>query len=139
MLASVTLLAFGIGLRWHGTAGEGLRRAATMAFMTLALAQVFHAFNARSRGQSVLARRLFTNVWLWGAVGICLLLQVAAVSVPLLQQALHTVPPTVAEWGIIAGCSLLPVLVVELAKWTTLVFKVGESGRAATESRRPSH
>jgi Ca2+-transporting ATPase len=115
LLAVVTLLAFGIGLHWHGTE-EGLRRTTTMAFMTLALTQVFHAFDARSQSRSVFTSRLFTNVWLWGAVAICLSLQGAAVYMPLLQKVLHTVPPTSSEWVVITGCSLLPVAVVELVK-----------------------
>ncbi len=116
LLTSVTLIAFGIGMQWHGDEGDGLGRATTMAFMTLALSQVFHVFNARSQTRSALTDRLFTNSWLWGAVGICLLLQVAAVYVPLLQRVLHTVPPTLPEWGVIATCSLVPVIVVELVK-----------------------
>jgi len=116
LLAGVTLLAFGIGMQWHGTEGDGLRAATTMAFMTLALAQVFHAFDARSQRRSIFTSRLFTNGWLWAAVGVCIILQIAAVYVPLLQKVLQTVPPTMAEWGVILGCSLLPVLVVELVK-----------------------
>ena len=130
LLAGVTLLAFGIGLHWHGTDGEGMRRATTMAFMTLALAQVFHAFDARSQNRSIFTSRLFTNGWLWGAVAICLILQAAAVYVPLLQKILHTVPPTTREWGVIAGCSLLPVAVVELVKVMTLAARVQRVGRA---------
>lgn len=116
LLAATTLLAFAIGLSWHGADGEGMRRATTMAFMTLALTQVFHAFNARSRKESVFSSRLFANGWLWGAVMVCLVLQFAAVYLPLLQRVLRTVPPTMSEWGVIAGCSLLPVGVVELVK-----------------------
>ena len=40
LLAAATLVAFRVGLSRHGTEGAGLRRAETMAFMTLALAQV---------------------------------------------------------------------------------------------------
>ena len=87
-----------------------------MAFMTLALAQVFHAFNARSQRRSAFTDRLFTNGWLWVAVAMCLILQAAAVYVPLLQKVLHTVPPTVSDWGVIAASSLIPVAVVELVK-----------------------
>ncbi len=116
LLTMVTLLAFGIGMHWHGSEGEGLRQATTMAFMTLALAQVFHAFNARSQSRSAFTGRLFTNGWLWAAVAFCLLLQAAAVYLPLLQRVLHTVPPSLADWGLIAGCSLLPVAVVEGVK-----------------------
>ena len=78
MLAALTLIAFGLGLRWHGTEPDGVRRATTMAFLTLALAQVAHAFNARSQRRSVFTSRLFTNGWLWAAVLVCVLLQVAA-------------------------------------------------------------
>jgi len=116
LLAGVSLLAFGLGMHGHGTEGDGLRKATTMAFMTLALAQVFHAFSARSQKRSVFTSRLFTNVWLWAAVAICLILQAAAVYVPLLQQVLHTVPPSASDWGMIAACSLAPVAVVEMVK-----------------------
>lgn len=116
LLAGVTLLAFSIGLRWYGDDGDGLRRATTIAFMTLALTQVFHAFDARSQKRSIFTSRFFTNGWLWAAVGMCIVLQVAAVYVPLLQKVLQTVPPSLIDWGVIAGCSLLPVFVVELVK-----------------------
>ena len=116
LLAGVTLLVYFLGMRWYGAEGEGLRHAVTLAFMTLALAQVFHAFNVRSQRRSAFTARLFTNGWLWGAVAICLLLQLAAVYVPFLQTVLHTVPLTTADWGVIAACSLLPVAVVELVK-----------------------
>ncbi len=116
MLAGITLLAFGTGISLHGTEGEGLKRATTIAFMTLALAQVFHAFNARSQKRSAFTRRLFTNGWLWAAVASCLILQVTAVYVPLLQRVLHTAAPTTSDWGVIVVCSLMPVAVVEMAK-----------------------
>ena len=116
LLTGVTLFAFGVGMHWHGTEGEGLRQATTMAFMTLAVAQVFHAFNVRSQKRSAFTDRLFTNGWLWAAVGICLILQAAAVYVPLLQEVLRTVPPTLLDWGVIVACSLMPVAVVEFVK-----------------------
>jgi Ca2+-transporting ATPase len=116
LLAVATLLAFGIGMHWNGSQGEGLQRASTMGFMTLALVQVLHVFDARSQSSTIFNNRLFTNGWLWGAVAICLLLQLAAVYLPLLQKILHTVPPTSAEWGVILICSLIPVIIVEVVK-----------------------
>ena len=115
LLAGVTLGAFSLGLRWHGDDPEGLRRATTIAFMTLALAQVLHAFNARSRVRSALTR-LFTNGWLWSAVVLCVVLQLAAVYVPWLRAALRTAPPNGRDWLLIVAASLMPVLVVELFK-----------------------
>ena len=88
----------------------------TMAFMTLALSQIFHAFNARSQQRSAFTARLFTNGWLWAAVLVCLLLQMAAVYLPPLQRLLHTTGPTLPDWGVILGCSLAPIVVVEAVK-----------------------
>jgi P-type Ca2+ transporter type 2C len=116
LLTGVTLIAFAVGMDWHGSTGAGLRKATTMAFMTLALSQIFHAFNARSQRRSAFTDTLFTNGWLWAAVAICLMLQIAAVYLPLLQKVLQTVPPTLADWGVITGCSLIPVAFVECVK-----------------------
>jgi Ca2+-transporting ATPase len=116
VLTAVTLLAFALGLHWYAAQGDGLRHATTMAFMTLALAQTFHVFNARSRTRSALTGWLFSNGWLWFAVLLCLLLQVAAVTLPVLQRLLHTVPPSLSDWGVILTCSLAPLALVELVK-----------------------
>jgi Ca2+-transporting ATPase len=83
--------------------------------MTLALAQIFHAFSARSQRRSVTARP-FTNGWLWAAVAACVLLQLAAVYWPFLQAILNTAALTAADWALVAGCSVAPIVVIELAK-----------------------
>ena len=118
LLAAVTLLAFGIGLRKYGAEGEGLDSAVTMAFMTISLAEVFHAFSVRSRIRSAFGDRLLTNGWLWSAVLLCVALQVAAVTWPPLQTLLHTSRPDAFDWSIILVCSLCPVAVIELVKLT---------------------
>ncbi|QEL16802.1 cation-translocating P-type ATPase [Limnoglobus roseus] len=132
LLTGVTLLAYFVGMRWYGAEGSGHRHASTLAFMTLALVQVFHAFNARSQRHSAFTARLFTNGWLWAAVAGCLLLQVAAVYTPFLQSVLHTVPLTAADWGLVMTCSLAPVGVVELVKFGRLA-----SPPAAVTGRDP--
>ncbi len=133
VLSGVTLLAFLVGMRWYGAEGPGLRHAITLAFMTLALAQVFHAFNARSQHRSAFTARLFTNGWLWAAVTTSLLLQVAAVYTPFLQSVLRTTPLTAADWGVVLTCSLAPVGVVELVK---LGKRGSTQPRGATDGRR---
>ncbi len=122
LLAAVTLLAFWIGMRWYGADGEGLRHAITIAFMTLALAQVWHAFNARSQRRSAFSGRVFSNGWLWAAVAACVVLQLLAVYWPFLQRLLRTVSLTFADWGLVAACSLAPVVVVELVKFGQRAF-----------------
>ena len=117
LLAGAALAAFSVGLRWHGSEGTGLRHATTLTFTTLALALIFHAFSARSRRRSAFTARLFTNGWLWAAVAVSLLLQVAAVYLSPLQGVLQTVPLAAADWGVVLACSLAPVGVVELVKF----------------------
>ena len=116
LMAGCTLAAFAVGLRWYGADGAGLAHAVTIAFMALAMAQVLHAFNVRSRTRSALTSRLFTNGWLWGATAICIALQVAAVQLPFLRDVLGTVPLSLSDWGVVAVASLVPVAVVELVK-----------------------
>jgi Ca2+-transporting ATPase len=136
MLTGLTLMAFVVGLRWHGATGEGLRLATTMAFMTLALIQVVHAFNARAQRRSVLSR-IFTNAWLWGATLLCLLLQLAAVYAPLLRRVLHTSVPSAADWAVIVACSLAPLPIVEAVKLAGRWRGVAESpGRPALAEGR---
>jgi Ca2+-transporting ATPase len=116
LLSAVTLAAFYTGMTWYGTGGDGLRRATTLAFMTLAFAQIVHTLNARSPRRSAFGQRLFTNGWLWSAIGLCVLLQTAAVYAPFLQAVLHTTPLGVDDWLVVLGCALLPLAVVEVVK-----------------------
>ncbi len=116
VLAACTLVAFRIALGWHGETGEGLRRAETVAFMTLALAQVFHALNARSTHRSIFSRDLFTNAWLWAALVLCFALQAAAVYLPALRAVLDTTILNQRDVLLVLTASLCPVIVVELAK-----------------------
>jgi P-type Ca2+ transporter type 2C len=115
-LAGCTLGAFAVGLHWYGDTGAGLEHAETLAFMTLALAQVFHAFNARSQRRSAFTSRLFTNGWLWAATAICIALQVAAIYLPPLRSVLRTVVLSGVDWGLVAAGALAPVVVVEVVK-----------------------
>ena len=116
LLGGCALAAFAIGMRWYGAQDEGLQHAVTIAFMTLAMAQIFHAFSARSQQRSAFSSGLFSNGWLWSATLICVLLQLAAVYVPALRQVLHTTPLNTADWALIALGSLAPVAVVEMVK-----------------------
>lgn len=117
LLAAGTLASFFVGLQWYGSEGPGLYHAETIAFMTLAIAQVFHVFSARSQRRSAILSGPFRNGWLWAAVVVCLLLQVAAVYWPLLNRVLHTVPLGGEDWLLIALCSLAPAAVVEGIKF----------------------
>ncbi|GAB4426451.1 MAG: cation-translocating P-type ATPase [Chloroflexi bacterium OHK40] len=98
-------------------AGSGsLRYAQTMGFTTLVLFQLFNVFNARSDEHSAF-RKLFSNRWLWLAVALSLLLQVAVVYTPVLQQAFRTTALAPGDWLVCAAVASSVLWLVELRKW----------------------
>ena len=84
-----------------GDSGD-IVEARTMAFTTLVLAQLFNALNARSDRISAF-HHLFTNRLLWGALALSVVLQVAVVHVPFLNDAFDTTPLDAADWLICVG------------------------------------
>jgi Ca2+-transporting ATPase len=113
MIAIVTLAAFAWGLRQLPLEPE---RAMTLAFMTLAAAQILHLGNARSPGPVLAPKRAVANRFALGAVILTLGLQFLAVSWSPLAAVLGVAAPTGWDWGVIAGLALLPALVGQLLK-----------------------
>jgi P-type Ca2+ transporter type 2C len=58
---------------------------------------IFTVFNARSDERTAF-HGLFTNPWLWAAVGLSVALQVLVVYIPFLQQAFSTVGLSAGDW-----------------------------------------
>jgi len=119
-LATIDLLLAGGLLRGGlvpGVAGDdALDVARTAGFTTLVFAQLFNALNSRSATSSAF-RRLFANAWLWGAIGLTVLLQVAVVQVPLLQAAFGTVTLDAAHWVVCVGMASLVLWAEEARKF----------------------
>ena len=92
--------------------------AQTMAFTTLTMFQLFNVFNARSDEQSAF-RGLFANRWLWAAVGLSLLLHVAVIYLPFLQQAFSTVSLSAGDWLRCAAVASSVLWLRELSKILT--------------------
>jgi len=117
IMAVGTLLVLDAALPGGLIAGTGgIDYGRTMAFTTLILFQMFNVFNARSDTHSVFYQ-LFHNPWLWGAAGLSLVLQVAAIYIPFLQQAFSTVPLQGSDW-------LLCILVASSVLWLRELSKV---------------
>ena len=95
---------------------ESVERARTLAFTTLVFFQLFNVFNARSDVQSAFYRP-FSNQWIWAAVGISMVLQLAVVYVPFLQAAFGTSPLSVTDWLVCLAVSSLVLWPMELLKW----------------------
>ncbi len=98
VMAFVTLLTMDMCL--PGGLVEGshdLAYARTAGFTVLVLAQLFNCLNARS-GTASAFRALFANRWLWGAILLSVLLQLAVVHMPFLNRAFSTVPLSAGDW-----------------------------------------
>src|SRR5690606_6126281 len=115
-MTAATLVALDLKLEGGLLGGSGnADEARTMAFTTLVLAQLFNCFNTRSDHRSAFAH-LFTNRWLWAAVALSVLLQIAVVELPFLNDAFSTVPLTGADWLICVALASVVLWAGELKK-----------------------
>ena len=125
VMAAGTLLVLDAALPGGLIEGSGsMPYAQTMAFTTLTLFQIFNVVNARSDERSAFVR-LFTNRWLWSAVGLSVALQVAVVYVPFLQRAFGTVALSGGDW---LRCVAVASLVLWLRELGKLVARAARRG-----------
>ncbi|MGQ9919820.1 MAG: cation-translocating P-type ATPase, partial [Desulfobacca sp.] len=111
-LTAATLGAYGYGLLRYGLGP----RSGTLAFHTLTISQLLHAFSCRSERHSIFANTLPRNPLLHLAVFGSIVLQVMAQLLPGLRSILGMAPISLIDGAVIAGTSLLSFLVNELTK-----------------------
>jgi Ca2+-transporting ATPase len=119
VMAAGTLFVLDASLPGGFVEGSGsIRYGQTMTFTTLMLGQLFNVFNARSDERSAFDG-LFSNPWLWGAVGLSLALQAVVIYIPFLQRAFSTVELTPADWLRCAAVASTVLWFRELSKVVT--------------------
>ncbi len=111
LLALVSLGAYIWAL---DTYGEGAH-ARTVALFSLIGAEVAHVFNCRSRTKSAF-ESFWANPFIFAAIALMFVLQLAAYSIPPLALALDLVAPNVQDWIVIALSIATPLIVVETVK-----------------------
>ncbi len=100
VMALATLLTIDLYLPGGLIEGtQSLGSARTAGFTVLVLAQLFNCFNARSETTSAF-HHLFVNRWLWGAIALSVVLQVAVVHIGFLGVAFGTVPLGLEQWAV---------------------------------------
>jgi Ca2+-transporting ATPase len=110
------LVAFGLSLayfRW------GEARAVTVAFLTLAFAQLWHIFNMREGGSGFIRNEVTRNPFAWGSLALCTGLLLMAVYVPGLSAVLRVTDPGTEGWILIVAMSLAPWAAGQLSKLRT--------------------
>ncbi len=119
MIGILTLIAYYIGSRV--LENKSILLGESMAFATLALAQLVHAFNIRSP-HSLFKVGFHTNKYMIGAFFASLLLMLSVLFVPPLME-IFEVKYMYGQWGIIAILSVAPLVIVEIAKGIMHFFK----------------
>jgi Ca2+-transporting ATPase len=114
IVAAVALVAF----RWTW-AGDPARlpHARTVTFCVAAFSQLFFAIGCRSDRVTAFELGFLTNPWLLGAIAVSMLLQVSVVTLPYAQDVFQVGAEIGRDWLLVACLSLVPVTLIELAKW----------------------
>jgi Ca2+-transporting ATPase len=97
--------------------------AVTVSFLTLAFARLWHVFNMRASGTSLIRNPITTNPFIWGAIILCTALLLIGTYAPGLSLVLDMVDPGAGGWTLIIGFSLLPLIIGQIAKEVLQVAK----------------
>jgi P-type Ca2+ transporter type 2C len=85
----------------------------TVTFLTLAFAQLWHAFNMRHPRSRLLRNEVTRNPWLWGSLVLCTALLAVPPYLTSVAHVLHLAPPTPTMWAIILALSVAPLVVTQ--------------------------
>jgi P-type Ca2+ transporter type 2C len=122
VVAAATLLTIDMYLPGGLIEGtQDLATARTAGFTVLVITSLFNCFNARSETTSAFAH-LFVNPWLWGAIALSIVMQVAVVNLKFLNLAFGTVPLTFDQWLVCAAMGSIVLWFSELRKLVGRMF-----------------
>lgn len=114
----LVLAVYGWGLVFpeHHTQAEIHADALTMAYATLGLIQLLHAFNVKSVYQSVFKVGLFRNKTFNWAIPVAFILLMATIVVPGFNNLFHVSHLSFTQWLAVIVGSFLIVVLVEIVK-----------------------
>ncbi len=119
VIACATLGTLVSGVFILGLEGDAV---STACFYTLALAQLWHVFNMRSRHQRFLENPVAKNVYVWSAIALCVVILTVATVDPRISTVLRLVPLPADAWYLILVLSLVPVIAREAADGTLRII-----------------
>lgn len=108
--------------------------AVTMSFLTLGFAKLWFVFNLRDRASGFFSNDIVRNPWIWVATGLCIGLLLMAVHVPGLSDVLRTVPLNLAQWSVVLGISLIPLVVGQTIRGIQAIAGSGNSAPTPPKS-----
>ncbi|MDZ5253004.1 calcium-translocating P-type ATPase, PMCA-type [Clostridium sp. LIBA-8841] len=97
LIGICTLLSFIVG----GLYGMDLDTCRTIALSTLVMSQLLHVFECRSERHSIFEIKLFTNMYLVGAVLISIVMLLSIIYIPFFSSIFHTTILGINHWLIV--------------------------------------
>lgn len=101
----------------HASSALAHADALTMAFATLGLIQLFHAFNSKSIHGSIFSATTLKNKFFNWAIVLSFILLAVTIVVPGLNDIFHVTHLDLYQWAIVVGASVSIVVIVEIVKW----------------------
>lgn len=96
-------------------------QAVTISFLTMAIAQLAHAFNMADPAAPLLRNDVVRNPWLWSSVSACIAVLLFTVYYPPAAKLLRLVDPGPIGWCLVITASGAPLLVGLLTRrWRRL-------------------
>ncbi|OTN77644.1 potassium/sodium efflux P-type ATPase, fungal-type [Enterococcus sp. 8G7_MSG3316] len=116
--AATVLFVYWSAIQWpvHTSYNEIHADALTMAFATLGLMQLFHAFNVKSVHQSLFTVGPFKNKAFNWAILLSFALMMVIIVVPGLNDIFRVAHLDLYQWGIVLGSSFAIIPIVEIVK-----------------------
>lgn len=116
---AITLIVYWIGITYPMHASDSLAHAdaLTMAFATLGLIQLFHAFNVKSIYGTIFHKGIFANHSFNWAILASTVLMAATILIPGFNQLFHVTPLDWHQWLTVLGGSFSIVIIVEIVKF----------------------
>jgi Ca2+-transporting ATPase len=107
--ASITIAT--LGVYWVALVRFEMvpEEATTLAFLTLALAQLWHVFNMRAPEELVITNSVTKNLYVWAAIIFCIFILAVAFLVPALSGVLGLRPLSNFQFLLSAGASFAPL------------------------------
>lgn len=115
----ITLGVYGLAIMFPVHSGNAAVHAdaLTMAYATLALIQLFHAFNVKSTYQSIFKVHPFKNKMFNIGVAVSFIMVALTIVVPGFNSLFHVTELNLLQWAIVLGAGVLMILIVEIVKF----------------------
>ena len=116
LVGVVTLLAYVLGEYVLSDPAEADRVACTMSFATLVFCELTRAFAVRSEHHSIFKIGLFSNSMMNKAFAVGLILQLAVLLIPPLQEVFDVTSLNATEWAVVICLAFVPLVTSEIVK-----------------------